>query len=102
VLAALPGPRWLVLGDMGEVGAQGPQFHAEVGEHARTRGIDAVWSAGPLCRGLGFGRHFADAAAIVAALPEAPAAASVLVKGSRFMKMEQVVAALQREWRDAA
>jgi UDP-N-acetylmuramoyl-tripeptide--D-alanyl-D-alanine ligase len=31
VLAALPGPRLLVLGDMGEVGDQGPQFHAEVG-----------------------------------------------------------------------
>ncbi len=38
VLAELPGPRLLVLGDMGEVGDQGPQFHAEVGEHARQRG----------------------------------------------------------------
>jgi UDP-N-acetylmuramoyl-tripeptide--D-alanyl-D-alanine ligase len=98
VLAGLPGPHWLVLGDMGEVGEQGPAFHAEVGAYARERGIESVWSAGPLCAGLGVGRHFADAPAIVAALGEAPGAASVLVKGSRFMKMPQVVQAMQRAW----
>jgi UDP-N-acetylmuramoyl-tripeptide--D-alanyl-D-alanine ligase len=98
VLAGLPGPHWLVLGDMGEVGEQGPAFHAEVGAYARQRGIEVVWSAGPLCAGLGVGRHFADAPAIVAALGDAPTAASVLVKGSRFMKMPQVVQALQRAW----
>jgi UDP-N-acetylmuramoyl-tripeptide--D-alanyl-D-alanine ligase len=96
LLAALPGPRWLLLGDMGEVGTQGPQFHAEVGAHARARGIDCVWAAGPLSAHLGAARHFADTAALVAALPAGPEAASLLVKGSRFMKMEQVVAALQR------
>ena len=47
VLAALPAPRWLVLGDMGEVGDQGPAFHREVGAYARARGIDALWAAGP-------------------------------------------------------
>jgi UDP-N-acetylmuramoyl-tripeptide--D-alanyl-D-alanine ligase len=36
VLATLPAPRWLVLGDMGEVGDQGPAFHAEVGAYARA------------------------------------------------------------------
>jgi UDP-N-acetylmuramoyl-tripeptide--D-alanyl-D-alanine ligase len=96
LLAGLPGPRWLLLGDMGEVGAQGPQFHAEVGAHARARGIDVVWAVGPLCTHVGATRHFADTAALIAALPEGPAAAALLVKGSRFMKMEQVVAALQR------
>jgi UDP-N-acetylmuramoyl-tripeptide--D-alanyl-D-alanine ligase len=95
VLAALPGPRWLVLGDMGEVGSQGPQFHAEVGAHARARGIDSLWSAGQLCAHLGTGRHFETVQALIQALPEAPPAAAVLVKGSRFMKMEQVVQALQ-------
>ena len=95
VLAALPGPRWLVLGDMGEVGSQGPQFHAEVGQAARVAGIEHIWSTGPLCAHLGVGRHFQDMAALLAALPEAPPAAAVLVKGSRFMKMEQVVQALR-------
>jgi UDP-N-acetylmuramoyl-tripeptide--D-alanyl-D-alanine ligase len=95
VLATLPAPRWLVLGDMGEVGEQGPAFHAEVGAHARRRGIEQVWTAGTLCAHVGGARHFDTVAALLQALPEAPAAASVLVKGSRFMKMEQVVQALQ-------
>ena len=44
VLAALPAPRWLVLGDMGEVGDQGPAFHREVGAYARERGIESLWA----------------------------------------------------------
>ncbi|BAL94291.1 UDP-N-acetylmuramoyl-tripeptide--D-alanyl-D-alanine ligase [Rubrivivax gelatinosus] len=95
VLAALPGPRWLVLGDMGEVGERGPEFHAEVGAAARAAGIETVWTAGTLSRHVGAQRHFNDAAAMVAALADAPQAASVLVKGSRFMRMEQVVRVLK-------
>ncbi|MDE2594722.1 MAG: UDP-N-acetylmuramoyl-tripeptide--D-alanyl-D-alanine ligase [Burkholderiales bacterium] len=102
MLAGLPAPRWLVLGDMGEVGNQGPAFHAEVGAYARERGIEHVWTAGELCQhtaqAYGPDAHqFDNAAAIVAALQQhaGPGAiASVLVKGSRFMKMEQVVQAL--------
>jgi UDP-N-acetylmuramoyl-tripeptide--D-alanyl-D-alanine ligase len=106
VLAALPGPRWLVLGDMGEVGDHGPEFHAEVGRHAVEKGIECVWTAGILAAHAAQAvvppavvRHHADAASIVAAMRAegavVPAAQSVLVKGSRFMKMEQVVAALK-------
>ena len=95
VLAALPVPRWLILGDMGEVGEQGPQFHAEAGAHARSRGIEQVWAVGELCAHVVAQRHYAGVAALIEALPEAPDAASVLVKGSRFMRMEQVVKALQ-------
>jgi UDP-N-acetylmuramoyl-tripeptide--D-alanyl-D-alanine ligase len=98
VLAGLPGPRWLVLGDMGEVGDQGPAFHREVGAYAQSRGLDALWTAGSLsahaAQAFAGARHFASVADLVAALPQAPDAASVLVKGSRFMKMEQVVAVL--------
>jgi MurE/MurF fusion protein len=98
-LAALPAPRWLLLGDMGEVGDQGPAFHREVGAYARTAGIDALWTAGPLCthaaQAFGSARHFDTVGGLLAVLDESPAAASVLVKGSRFMKMEQVVAALR-------
>ena len=101
VLAAMPAPRWLILGDMGEVGQQGPQFHAEVGAVAQRAGIEHIWSTGALCAHLGTGRHFADKAALAAELlaalqdtSTAPAAAAVLVKGSRFMKMEQVVQAI--------
>lgn len=103
MLAALPGPRWLLLGDMGEVGTQGPAFHEEVGQHARAQGIEHVWTAGQLCRHTAQAhgsqaRAFDQASDIVAALlnasDAAPQAASILVKGSRFMKMEQIVAAL--------
>ena len=98
VLAALPGPRWLVLGDMGEVGDHGPAFHREVGAYARQQGIDALWTAGAAsieaARAFSGAQHFDTVTELLAALPQAPASASVVVKGSRFMKMEQVVDAL--------
>jgi UDP-N-acetylmuramoyl-tripeptide--D-alanyl-D-alanine ligase len=84
---------------MGEVGDRGPAFHAEVGAYARERGIDHLWCAGPqsaeAARAFGSqARHFADVPALIAARADLPAAASVLVKGSRFMAMERVVHAL--------
>ena len=99
VLAALPAPRLLVLGDMGEVGDQGPQFHAEAGQLARSLGIETLFTLGTLSvaasERFGAGRHFADSASLQAAvLAQLPALGSVLVKGSRFMKMEQVVEAI--------
>ncbi len=96
VLAAMPAPRWLLLGDMGEVGSQGPQFHAEVGACAKQRGIEQFWAVGNLCAHAGAHRHFNTVAQAQAALQEAQPAASVLIKGSRFMKMEQLVHALQQ------
>jgi UDP-N-acetylmuramoyl-tripeptide--D-alanyl-D-alanine ligase len=97
VLAELPPPRVLVLGDMGEVGDQGPQFHAEVGEHARARGIDKLFTLGDQSRAMK-GSHFESIEALQAAvLSELPHAASILVKGSRFMKMERVVEAIVRQ-----
>ncbi len=100
VLAALPAPQWLILGDMGEVGEQGPAFHREVGRYAAARGITWLWTAGQAARdtAAAFGdraRAFDTTAALIDALPEQPKAALMLVKGSRFMKMETVVAALQ-------
>ncbi len=93
-LAELPGPRLLVLGDMGEVGDQGPQFHAEVGEHARSRGIEQLLTLGAQSKAMK-GRHFEDVDSLTqAVLAELPKAASVLVKGSRFMRMERVVEAI--------
>lgn len=97
VLAELPAPRVLVLGDMGEVGNQGVAFHNEVLAYAQSRGIDHV-----LCTGEQFAsvatapaRHFNDFDALTEAVRTlARAAGSVLVKGSRFMRMERVVTAL--------
>jgi UDP-N-acetylmuramoyl-tripeptide--D-alanyl-D-alanine ligase len=98
VLAALPGPRWLVLGDMGEVGEQGPAFHHEVGTYAQMRGVHTLWVVGPLCvhaaKAFDGARHFEAVDDLTAALSEAPTCSAVVVKGSRFMKMEHVVSAL--------
>lgn len=97
VLAELPGPRLLVLGDMGEVGDQGPAFHKEVGDYARERGIEQLFTLGEQAAAMK-GRHFADGDALNAAVVEALGqAASVLVKGSRFMKMERVVEAITQQ-----
>ncbi|MDR1969030.1 MAG: UDP-N-acetylmuramoyl-tripeptide--D-alanyl-D-alanine ligase [Burkholderiaceae bacterium] len=102
VLAELPGPRLLVLGDMGEVGAQGVAFHAEAGVYARQRGIERLLAHGPLAihaaMAFGGGRHFDDIGALKDAVRSHLAqCASVAVKGSRFMAMERVVAALTEE-----
>ena len=99
VLAELPGPRLLVLGDMGEVGDQGPAFHAEVGAYARERGIERLLAHGPqaihAAMAFGGGRHFDDMAALTDAVrTHLPQCASIAVKGSRFMRMERVVDAL--------
>jgi UDP-N-acetylmuramoyl-tripeptide--D-alanyl-D-alanine ligase len=96
VLAAQPPPTVLVLGDMGEVGEAGPAYHREVGGYAREHGIGALFTLGEASReaagAFGAGaRHFATPEELVRALP---AAGSILVKGSRFMRMERVVAAL--------
>ncbi|HVE53495.1 MAG TPA: UDP-N-acetylmuramoyl-tripeptide--D-alanyl-D-alanine ligase [Ramlibacter sp.] len=94
VLAELPGPRLLVLGDMGEVGDQGPAFHSEVGDYARQRGIEQLFTLGDMAVDMK-GRHFRDIATLNAAVLQAlPQVESVLVKGSRFMKMERVVEAI--------
>ena len=101
VLACLPGPSLLVMGDMGEVGNEGPRFHAEAGAPARARGITQLLALGELSRdavsAFGDGRHFEDIDTLcTATLAALPTVGSVLVKGSRFMKMERVVEALVR------
>ena len=99
VLAELPAPRLLVLGDMGEVGDQGPSFHAEMGALARDRGLEQVFTLGNqsvhAARQCAGARHFEDMPAVLAAVRgAAPGVSSILVKGSRFMKMERVVEAI--------
>jgi UDP-N-acetylmuramoyl-tripeptide--D-alanyl-D-alanine ligase len=96
VLAELPGPRLLVLGDMGEVGQQGPEFHAEAGRYAQSKGIDQLMAMGNLTQSaveaFAGARHFESLDAMNGAVRTAlPDLRSVLVKGSRFMRMERVV-----------
>jgi len=100
VLAHAPGAKWLVLGDMGEVGAQGPEFHREIGAFAKERGIERLFATGDLSRetvaAFGAGaEHVATVVELAARVQHAvTAGVTVLVKGSRSMRMERVVAAL--------
>ena len=99
VLAELPAPRLLVLGDMGEVGEQGPAFHTEAGTEAKASGIEQLFAMGELAKStvaaFPGARHFASIdelnAAVLQALPQVN---SLLVKGSRFMRLERVVEAV--------
>ncbi|MEC4719174.1 UDP-N-acetylmuramoyl-tripeptide--D-alanyl-D-alanine ligase [Noviherbaspirillum sp. CPCC 100848] len=97
VLSRTNGPRVLVLGDMGEVGDEGPQFHVEIGNYAREQGIEHLLTLGELARhaSAAFGadaRHFDDIGSInQAAEALVSSGRTALVKGSRFMKMERVV-----------
>jgi len=102
-LAALPAPRWLVLGDMAELGPDSAAFHRALGEQARARGIDGLHCIGPRSRAIAEG--FGPGACWHATLPELlaaldatlPAGAAVLVKASRSMGLERVVARLMPE-----
>ncbi|MGB7184347.1 MAG: UDP-N-acetylmuramoyl-tripeptide--D-alanyl-D-alanine ligase [Burkholderiaceae bacterium] len=103
VLASKPVPRILVLGDMAEVGDKGPLFHREVGEYARARGLQAIFATGPLSRETvkAFGKgavHFKEIDALSSAIRRfARPGASILVKGSRSMRMERVIDALGQD-----
>ncbi len=100
VLAAAPPPGVLVLGDMGEVGAEGPAFHREVGAYARERGVKRLLAFGTACAdaAAAFGpdaEHFTVLDDLIKRARDiAVPGATVLVKGSRFMRMERVVSAL--------
>ena len=100
-LAARPGRTWLVLGDMAELGADAAALHASVGEAAKKAGIDRLFATGELSRHTvsafgDDGSWFATIDELIAELAAGlDAGTSVLVKGSRSMQMERVVAALQ-------
>lgn len=97
VLAQSTAEKILVLGDMGEVGSDGPAYHIEIGAYAKQHGISMLLTLGQLARhstdAFGSGAtHFEQIEPLLNKLDECVTSAStVLVKGSRFMKMERVV-----------
>ena len=102
-LALAQGERWLVLGDMAELGPDARAMHAGIGERASKQGIDRLFAVGPLSAAAvetfgAHGAHFTDKQALAKALNEAlHSGVTVLVKGSRSAGMEQVVAALRND-----
>ena len=97
VLAAVPGKKILVLGDMGELGGNAVVLHERIGEEARLAGVDRLFAVGELSAhtvakfGAG-ARHFERIEELLAEVrTQLTADVTVLVKGSRFMQMERVV-----------
>jgi UDP-N-acetylmuramoyl-tripeptide--D-alanyl-D-alanine ligase len=104
VLAELDGKKWLVIGDMAELGDFSEVAHTEIGEFARAKGIERLFAMGGLAKlavnrfGAG-AQWFPDAQALAAALTQALAAAAqaagpsprLLIKGSRVNRLERVV-----------
>jgi UDP-N-acetylmuramoyl-tripeptide--D-alanyl-D-alanine ligase len=100
VLAATVGKKILVLGDMGEIGEMTAQFHDEIGGYAKSQGIDRLLAFGESSAlaahnfGSG-GQHFKKIETLIETLtPLLTQETTVLIKGSRFMRMERVVDAL--------
>lgn len=101
VLAAAPGRRTLVLGDLAELGPDAPAIHRRLGESCDRAGIDRLLTVGEMSRAAsevfaGERRHFASReAAVECLLATLSDEDSILVKGSRASRMDQVVAALR-------
>ncbi|HUY84693.1 MAG TPA: cyanophycin synthetase, partial [Steroidobacteraceae bacterium] len=100
VLGGLAGARWLVLGDMAELGAGAAASHAEIGAYALQSGVERLLAVGPLSAravdafGAG-GEWFEDIDALIRRLrAQIAPGVTVLVKGSRVNRLERVVAAL--------
>jgi UDP-N-acetylmuramoyl-tripeptide--D-alanyl-D-alanine ligase len=99
-LASLPGQGWLVLGDMGELGDDAAAMHRDVGAAARAAGVHRLFATGELSRiaveAFGEGARWFDSLdPLIATLRlQVGKDTNVLVKGSRFMRMERVIDAL--------
>lgn len=100
---SLGGRSWLALGDMGELGDSARDLHEEAGRRAHASGIERIYALGPMSvhavQAFGVGaRWFEDADALSTALRgEITADVTLLVKGSRSMRMERVVDALSTQ-----
>jgi UDP-N-acetylmuramoyl-tripeptide--D-alanyl-D-alanine ligase len=100
VLAAIDAERWLVLGDMAELGAHAHAAHVTAGREARAAGVSRLFALGALTRdaveSFGAGAEwFPDAATLTARVVALLAPGiTVLIKGSRLNRLERVVAAL--------
>ncbi len=108
VLAACGGRRVLALGDLGELGGDAAELHRGVGEYAARAGIDALYTVGKLSSNTSEvfpreHRHFETQEGMIAEIrPQLGANLTVLVKGSRSARMENVVNGLVEEGQTSA
>lgn len=107
-LTGMQGRSWAVLGHMGELGPQAARLHAEIGKYARSIGVERLFAVGPLSgetvASFGAGaEEFSDLESLIGTLrPQLHTDVNLLVKGSRSMGMERIVAALSETFPDRA
>ena len=99
-----------ILGEMLELGAFTEEGHRQVGQSAAQEGTDRLIAVGPHAKSILAGarqagmedrrlRSFADPEAAVAALSEVPEGTKwILVKGSRGIHLEKIVAHLKEKF----
>ncbi|MFU8888880.1 MAG: UDP-N-acetylmuramoyl-tripeptide--D-alanyl-D-alanine ligase [Trueperaceae bacterium] len=106
VLARAPRPHAIVLGSMLELGDDSAEHHRDVGRRVAAHGADLVWTVGADATAIadtcGVARHFTDAREAAAAVDDLPRRGTLLVKGSRGIGLEAVVAALRGSLEPAA
>lgn len=108
VLASQPDEKWFVMGDMLELGEHAETWHGDIGEEAKRLGVHRMFGIGKLTKNaiVAFGsngKHYNDKSTLISELinqiqdlqKELHKNVTVLIKGSRGMRMEEVVAALQ-------
>ena len=100
-IAELDGENWMVLGDMGELGAESVELHAEVGQALQGYAVDRLFAVGELSKATvtafgDRGEWFDNIDALIGRVcGELTADVNVLVKGSRAARMERVVGAIR-------
>ncbi len=100
VLSEFQGERWLVLGDMGELGPEAEQLHSDVGAMAAASGVERFYALGDLShasiQSFGHGaQHYQAVDELIKKIQaEINQDVTLLVKGSRAMQMERIVNAL--------
>ncbi|HEX2549439.1 MAG TPA: UDP-N-acetylmuramoyl-tripeptide--D-alanyl-D-alanine ligase, partial [Gammaproteobacteria bacterium] len=99
-LATYQKTKILVLGDMRELGPEAQQYHQNMGKKIREAGVDYLFTTGELSLATAetFGKnatHFEDKDKLISALqPFIKKDTVILVKGSRSMRMEKIIAAI--------
>ncbi len=104
VLSQADGEKWLVFGDMGELGEKSDIFHSEIGSYAKQQNVDAIFAVGEHAASAvrSFGeensRHFSSKTSLMEAIytkcleqDREGYAVTLLIKASRFMHFEDIV-----------
>jgi UDP-N-acetylmuramoyl-tripeptide--D-alanyl-D-alanine ligase len=94
-LKTFSGEKIAVLGSMAELGANSREFHQEIGEYANQAGLDKIYTIGEHSKHYN-GKLFPDIESLYIQLNECHVGATILIKGSRMMKLDELVDILSK------